>query len=79
MCIRDRIDIPRMAQLVESMLLRVLDAFVKGDAEEATGVLTADDEVDALRDSVYQELVAYMQKDPTTVPAACLLYTSRCV
>jgi phosphate transport system protein len=76
--VKPLIDIPRMAQLVESMLLRVLDAFVKGDAEEATGVLTADDEVDALRDSVYQELVAYMQKDPSTVPAAVdLIFVAR--
>ena len=76
--VKPLIDIPRMAQLVESMLLRTLDAFVKGDAEEATGVLTADDEVDALRDSVYQELVAYMQRDPTTVPAAVdLIFVAR--
>jgi phosphate transport system protein len=76
--VKPLIDIPRMAQLVESMLLRSLDAFVKGDAAEATGVLTADDEVDALRDSVYQELVAYMQRDPTTVPAAVdLIFVAR--
>jgi phosphate transport system protein len=72
------IDIPKMAQLVESMLLRSLDAFVKGDAEIAHSVLLADDEVDALRDSVYQELVSYMQKDPTTVPAAVdLIFVAR--
>ena len=76
--VKPLIDIPRMAQLVESMLLRTLDAFVKGDAAEATGVLTADDEVDALRDSVYQELVVYMQTDPTTVPAAVdLMFVAR--
>jgi phosphate transport system protein len=76
--VKPLIDIPRMAQLVESMLLRTLDAFVKGDAEEATSVLMADDEVDALRDSVYQELVAYMQRDPTTVPAAVdLIFVAR--
>ncbi|MGA2575006.1 MAG: phosphate signaling complex protein PhoU [Bryobacteraceae bacterium] len=76
--VKPLIDIPRMAQLVESMLLRTLDAFVKGDADEAVSVLTADDEVDALRDSVYQELVAYMQRDPTTVPAAVdLIFVAR--
>ena len=76
--VKPLIDIPRMAQLVESMLLRSLDAFVKGDSEEATGVLMADDEVDALRDSVYQELVSYMQSDPTTVPAAVdLMFVAR--
>jgi phosphate transport system protein len=72
------IDIPKMAQLVESMLLRTLDAFVKADAEIAISVLVADDEVDTLRDSVYQELVSYMQKDPTTVPAAVdLIFVAR--
>ncbi len=76
--VKPLIDIPRMAQLVESMLLRTLDAFVKSDADEATSVLMADDEVDALRDSVYQELVAYMQSDPTTVPAAVdLMFVAR--
>jgi phosphate transport system protein len=76
--VKPLIDIPRMAQLVESMLLRTLDAFVKGDADEATSVLIADDEVDALRDSVYQELVVYMQTDPTSIPAAVdLMFVAR--
>lgn len=76
--VKPLIDIPKMAQLVESMLLRVLDAFVKADADVARGVLVADDEVDALRDSVYQELVAYMQRDPTTIPAAVdLIFVAR--
>jgi len=76
--VKPLIDIPRMAQLVESMLLRSLDAFIKNDADIATSVLIADDEVDALRDSVYQELVAYMQKDPSTVPAAVdLIFVAR--
>jgi len=67
-----------MAQLVESMLLRALDAFVKNDADVARSVLTADDEVDALRDAVYTELVSYMQKDPSTVPAAVdLIFVAR--
>jgi phosphate transport system protein len=76
--VKPLIDIPKMAQLVESMLLRSLDAFVKGDDEAATSVLLSDDEVDALRDSVYQELVAYMQKDPGVVPAAVdLIFVAR--
>jgi phosphate transport system protein len=76
--VKPLIDIPRMAQKVESMLLRSLDAFVKGDAEVAHGVLLGDDEVDALRDSVYQELVTYMQNDPSVVPAAVdLIFVAR--
>src|ERR1700727_936164 len=46
--VKPLIDIPKMAQLVESMLLRSLDAFVKGDAEVALSVLTSDDDVDNL-------------------------------
>ena len=76
--VKPLIDIPKMAQKVESMLLRSLDAFVKADAEAATSVLLSDDEVDALRDSVYQELVAYMQRDPGIVPAAVdLIFVAR--
>ena len=76
--VKPLIDIPKMAQLVESMLLRSLDAFVKGDAAAAHSVLLADDEVDTLRDAVYQELVSYMQKDPATVPSAVdLIFVAR--
>ena len=63
-------DIPKMASLVQSMLLKCLDAFVKGDADLARSVLLSDDEVDALRDAVYAELQATMQREPGIVPAA---------
>ena len=76
--IKPLIDIPRMASLVESMLLRSLDAFVKSDAEIARIVLISDDEVDNLRDSVYKELVTFMQRDPTTVQCAVdLMFVAR--
>lgn len=72
------VDIPKMASLTESMLLRSLDAFVKGDAELATGVLLADNEVDSLRDVVYTELVALMQREPIVVPGAVdLMFVAR--
>lgn len=61
------IDIPRMGSLVESMLLRTLDAFVKEDADAAQSVLLDDDEVDDLRDAVYSELVALMQQEPSSI------------
>jgi phosphate transport system protein len=67
-----------MASLVQSMLLKVLDAFVHGDAGLARSVLLADSEVDAMRDSVYNELVAKMQADPTMVTAAIdLIFVAR--
>jgi phosphate transport system protein len=71
-------DIPRMASLVQSMLLKCLEAFVKGDADLARSVLLSDDEVDNLRDAVYKELVETMQRDPGIVPAAVdLIFVAR--
>jgi phosphate transport system protein len=71
-------DIPKMASLVQSMLLKCLDSFVHWDADQAHSVLLADDEVDALRDSIYAELLAVMQSDPTLVPAAIdLIFVAR--
>lgn len=76
--IKPLIDIPKMASMVESMLLRSLDAFVKSDADVARLVLLSDDEVDNLRDSVYKELVTFMQQDPTTVQCAVdLMFVAR--
>ena len=65
--VKPLIDIPRMAGLVENMVLKCLDAFVKHDSDIAKSVLVSDDEVDQLRDSIYQELVEFMQRDPSTV------------
>ena len=71
-------DIPKMASLVQSMLLKCLDAFVNGDTELARSVLLADDEVDRLRDGVYAELLDIMQRDPTVVGAAVdLIFVAR--
>ena len=71
-------DIPKMASAVQSMLLRCLDSFVQGDADQAHSVLLADDEVDRLRDAVYAELLRVMQSDPTLIPAAIdLIFVAR--
>ena len=76
--VRPLVDIPHMAALVQSMLLKCLEAFVKGDAELARSVLFLDDEVDRLRDAVYTELQATMQHDPGVVPAAVdLIFVAR--
>ena len=76
--VRPMVDIPKMASLVQSMLLQVLEAFVKGDAGLARSVLVADDEVDRLRDAVYTDLVDTMQRDPGVVPAAVdLIFVAR--
>ena len=61
------IDIPHMSSLVESMLLKSLDAFVKEDSDLAQEVLMADEEVDRVRSTAYGEIVAHMQMHPADV------------
>jgi len=76
--VKPMVDIPRMASLVQSMLLKCLEAFVNGDEALARSVLMADDEVDKLRDAVYAELVATMERDPGIIPAAIgLIFVAR--
>jgi phosphate transport system protein len=76
--IRPLIDIPQMAKLTESMVRRSLDAFVRGDAELARSVLLSDDGVDDLRDTIYEELVRFMQQDPENVrPGVDLMFVAR--
>ena len=59
---RHGIDLPRMSQLVQSMVRRSLDAFVRRDEAMAQAVLMADDEVDDLKDSVYRDLLARVDR-----------------
>lgn len=71
-------EMPRMASMVEDMLHRTLDAFVRRDADQAVAILPADDDVDSLRDGVYNELIATMRRDPTLVePAIHLMFVAR--
>ena len=67
------IDIPRMADIAQSMTRDSLDAFVKRDAELARSVLKRDDEVDQLKDQVFRELLTYMMADPGTISRALAL------
>jgi phosphate transport system protein len=68
--VKPLVDIPKMASLAEAMVRNSLDALVKRDSDLARSVLLADDEVDRLRDAVYQELLQFMQAESTTVPRA---------
>jgi len=76
--VKPMIDIPQMANLVQAMLLKSLDAFVNSDEQLARSVLLSDDQVDQFRDTIYSELVEYMQKEPSVVRAAVdLIFVAR--
>ena len=68
--VKPLIDIPRLAGLAEGMVRNSLDALVNRDEVLARNVLLRDDEVDSLRDAVYEELVTFMQEERTTIPRA---------
>ena len=67
------IDIPRMAEKARDMLHRALEAFVQRDVDLARAIPTEDDEVDALYNQVYRELLTYIMSDPRTIDQATQL------
>jgi phosphate transport system protein len=67
------IDIPRMAELSLDMLRRSLDAFVAHDRQVAQLIWNEDDQIDALQDQIYRELLTYMFDDPRTITRATRL------
>jgi len=67
------IDLPRMAQKTGDMLRRSLDAFINRDAEAARKISKEDDEIDALYEQVFRELLTFMAEDPKTITRATRL------
>jgi phosphate transport system protein len=59
--------IPSMADRAVAMLRDSLKAFVDHDVDMARQICDADDEVDRLQDSVYEESIKAMIADPATV------------
>jgi len=49
--------IPRMAEIAETMIRDSMDAFARRDEQLARDILQRDDEVDQYRDMVFQELI----------------------
>jgi len=64
------VDIPRMAEKGADMLHRSLAAFVNEDVNTARLIPAEDDEVDALYDQVYRELMTYIMADPKNIERA---------
>ncbi len=74
------IDIPKMAEITQSMVRDVLDAFVNGDSKLARSVCERDDILDGLNDQVFRELLTFMMSDPQTITRAVhLMIVCRCL
>lgn len=59
--------LPAMADRAVAMLRNSLKAFIDHDVDMARQICDADDEVDRLQDSVYEDCIAAMIADPSTI------------
>jgi phosphate transport system protein len=60
-------NLPIMAEKTRDMLYRALDAAANRDVEMALAIPREDDEVDALFNEIFRELVTYVANDPSTI------------
>jgi phosphate transport system protein len=59
-----------IAGIVEGMVLRCMEAFVKRDAQIAGLVVTSDDGVDECRKKIMNQMIRVMERDPASIPQA---------
>jgi phosphate transport system protein len=67
------VDIPRMDEMARDMLRQQLTAFVQCDLETARAQTARDDDLDALYDQIFRELLVFMMNDPRTITNATYL------
>ena len=56
-----------MGELALEQLKEVLDAFIERDADRALRVWYKDEEIDAMYNSLFRELLTYMMEDPRNI------------
>ncbi len=71
--VKPLIDVPKMADKGVSMLKRCLKTFADRDEKTAEAICIEDDEVDALYEEVYKELIYLMIEDPKIIEGATYL------
>jgi phosphate transport system protein len=64
------VNIPKMAEIAQSMVRDALDSFVTGCSHLPYEVIKRDDEVDDLTVRNFEELLSYMLQDPKIIPLA---------
>jgi phosphate transport system protein len=67
------IALPVMGQAAERILKDSLDAFVNSDAELAEKVIQQDDDLDAMYEQIFRELLTYMIEDTRNISRALKL------
>ena len=74
--VKPLVDMPKMAEKAISMLQRCMKAFIEKNAEAAKKICNEDDEVDALYDAIYAELIHMMIDNPKIIKDATYLIWS---
>ncbi len=64
------VDIPRMANLAAEMVRKALQSFIEADAKMAESVLSMDDSVDKLNETMHYALLNVMREQPQYTPQA---------
>jgi phosphate transport system protein len=69
-CVDLPIDIPRMANLAAGMVRKALQSFIEADPEMAKSVLSMDDSVDKMNETMHYALLNVMKEHPEHTPQA---------
>jgi len=64
------IDLPKVAEIVQTMVKESLEAFVREDPQLAWKVTKEDERVDELNEQMFRELLTYMSEDLRTISRA---------
>ncbi|HEY4773214.1 MAG TPA: phosphate signaling complex protein PhoU [Xanthobacteraceae bacterium] len=59
--------VEHMAELVLAQIKDVLDSYARRDVEKALAVWRGDEEIDAVNNSLFRELLTYMMEDPRNI------------
>jgi phosphate transport system protein len=68
--VKPLIDLPVMAEKARFMLHRALTAFTQRDVDGARAIARDDEEIDALYNQIYRELLCYIMEDPHVIEGA---------
>jgi len=67
------IDLPHMSSIVETMVAKALDSFIRKDLQLAEEVRKIEQEVDDLNEQIFRELLTFMMEDSKSIHRALLI------
>ncbi|GIM27890.1 phosphate transport system regulatory protein PhoU [Clostridium polyendosporum] len=71
--IKELVDIPKMADIVQKMIRMSIDAYIDSNVDKAYEICKMDDEVDGIYKKIFNELIGYMNNNAAFVTQASQL------